>query len=185
MPGTGVEEFVIRIVVLLLALAIPASAAGVPAGVPLWEGSRTGMELARVLALFPKAHQVEPTQKDPTQIEQRGKQRARIPRLEIAGAPYQAQFFFKDGLYRVVLNRIDADGVPFSQGLKLTREVEGALTEKYGDPASKQTSGDGYLATWRNGPTAIDLVVITKSYQVKAFKIVYKPVEEAGKAPEE
>jgi hypothetical protein len=180
-----VEEFVIRILVLLVALATPMAAGAVPAGVPLWEGSQTGMKLARVLALFPKAHQVEPTQKDPTQIEQRGKQRARIPRLEIAGAPYQAQFFFKDGLYRVVLNRTDAEGVPFSKGLKLTREVQEALAQKYGEPASKKTSGDGYLATWRNGPTAVDLVVITQSYKVKAFKIVYKPVEGEEKAGEQ
>jgi len=173
-----------RMLVVIVALIIPATAAAVPKGVPLWEGAQTGMALQRVLALFPEARQVEPTQKDPNQIDLRGKQRARIPQLEIGGDPYEAQFFFKEGLYRVVLEMTSAEGVPFSQGLELTRKVRGALSDKYGEPAKKQSSNDGYMVSWRNGPTAIDLVVITKSYKVKAFKIVYQPAETADPATE-
>jgi hypothetical protein len=168
---------VIRMVVLLLALAVPVAAAGAPAGVPLWEGAKTGMGLTRVLALFPEARRVEPAEEARATVERRGRERARIPMVEIGGDGYRARFFFKDGLFRVVLERPSAEGLPFSKGLKLTEQVREALTAKYGEPEVRQSSNDGYMVSWRNGGTAIELVVITQTYKVKAFKIVYKPAE--------
>ncbi|KPV41529.1 hypothetical protein AN478_02905 [Thiohalorhabdus denitrificans] len=169
------ETAVIRTLLLLTALLLPTTALAVPAGVPLWEDAATGMDQEEVLARFPEARALAPDEGDQPKRPEQGKERVRIPEVEIAGERYRAGFYFLEGaLARVVLEMPRAEGMPFSRGLKLTEEVRDALTQTYGEPASKDSSGKGYMVEWRDGPTVIRLVVLTQTYKVKKFEIIYE-----------
>lgn len=159
---------------LLLALAVPTAQAA-PAGIPLWEGAKTGMSADEVLAAFPEASPV-PRGERGKRGPQRGQLRVRIDRVEVAGAPYGARFYFdRAGLARVILDRQLQGDVAFSQGLKMAGEVREALSGHYGEPAKRETSNDGYLVEWHKGDKAVRLVVITQNYKLKSFQVVFEP----------
>ena len=44
-----------RMLILLAVLALPAAALAEAAGIPLWEGAKTGMTARQVLQIFPEA----------------------------------------------------------------------------------------------------------------------------------
>jgi len=166
-----------RALLILAVLLVPALAQAAPKGIPLWEDAYTGMSVKEILHYFPDAQRVSPKDQRPHRPEQ-GTELARIPRVQIAADPYRARFYFgKAGLKRVVLELIRQGDMTFSEGLKRTQKVRDALSRKYGQPVKKTASSKGYLVDWKNGKTGIHLVVITKSYEVKQFEIVY---EEAG-----
>lgn len=164
---------------LLLTMLLIGAAPVAGAGVPLWEGARTGMTPAEVRAAFPDAETHDPSAREKARSGDLGVERVRIPRTEIAGDPYRARFFFgPDGLGRVVLQRRGVEGMRFSRGLELAHEVRRALTDVYGEPVRRQTSGSGYLAEWRDDGKAVQLVVITQGLEVRSFQIVYQAAED-------
>ncbi|HKJ72007.1 MAG TPA: hypothetical protein VKA55_09680 [Gammaproteobacteria bacterium] len=164
---------------LLLALVLPATAAAVTPGIPLWEGAKTGMSAEQVLAAFPEAHAVPRQERIGKRGPERGDLRVKIDRVEVAGAPYRGRFYFHDaGLERVVLDRILEGGMSFSQGLKAAGNVRDALSQHYGEPVKRQTGGDGYLAEWHQDQKRVRLVVVTQSYKVKGFHVIFEPLEQ-------
>jgi hypothetical protein len=171
---------VLRILLTALGLLAASAAAAVPPGIPLWERARTGMTTEQVLNAFPDAARRDPDeQSSRAEARRLGAEKARIPRMRIQGDPYRARFLFRDGgLIRVVLEMIHGE-MPFSQGLRLTGRVREALTDQYGPPADKNATSDGYRVDWRDGRRRIRLVVISRSYEVKAFQIVYEPADSA------
>jgi hypothetical protein len=163
--------------IVLLAVSLPAAAAQVPAGIPLWEGAKTGMSAQEVLSVFPEAETVPEGQRSGKRGPQQGELRARIDRVEVAGAPYRADFYFRGaGLERIILDRLLAEDTRFSQGLKLAGEVRDALAQHYGEPVKRETSNSGYLVEWHKGDKAVRLVVITQTYKVKAFQVIFEPI---------
>lgn len=167
----------IRTLTLLLVLAVPAAAAAVPAGIPLWEGAETGMTPKQVLQAFPEASPVPKGERSGKKGPQGGELRASIERVELGGAPYGARFYFgRSGLQRIILDRHLEGDTSFSRGLKLAGEVRDALSEHFGEPVKRETGGDGYLVEWHKGGKAVRLVVITQSYEVKSFQVIYEPV---------
>ncbi len=159
---------------LLLTLAAAAHAAP-PPGIPLWEGAATGMTPAEVLPAFPEAAPAPAAAGRDGRGPEGAAERVRIERVVVAGAPYRARFFFRGpGLERVILERHLEDGLPLSRGLRLAGETRAALAAKYGEPVKRETGGNGYLVEWRAGRTAVRLVVVTRSYQVKLFQVVYE-----------
>ena len=158
---------------LMTALSTTAAAA-----TPLWEKARTGMTVNEVLQAFPDAVRRDSSnQESRAEARRLGEERARIPQMRIQDNPYRARFLFReDGLARVVLELIHGE-MPFSQGLQLTEKVRDALSEQYGEPVDKNATGDGYRVDWRDGQRRIRLVVISQSYEIKAFEIIYEPID--------
>lgn len=168
-----------RTLIVLLMLALPPAVLAAKPGIPLWEGAETGMSLEQVLQAFPGAAAVPREDRAGERGPQGGELKARIERVEVAGAPYGARFFFDaEGLARIVLDRRLGGEPAFSRGLKMAGQVRDALTEHYGEPVKRQTGGEGYLAEWRKGDKRVRLVVVTQSYRVKAFQVVFEPVPE-------
>ncbi|MFA9459506.1 hypothetical protein [Thiohalorhabdus methylotrophus] len=163
-----------RTLILLAALLVALPATAAPAGIPLWEDAYTGMSPEEILRFFPEAQRTSPDQRAKKGPEG-GEELVRIPRVQIAGDPYRGHFYFRDGrLERVVLELIPQGEMTFSEGLKKTEKVRDALSRKYGEPTKRTSSGEGYKVDWDNGRTDIHLMVITKSYKVKQFDIVYE-----------
>ena len=161
---------------LLLAPVLAGAAAAAPAGMPLWQGAETGMTAAEVGRAFPEAEVVPENERAGERGPDQGELRVRIHRVEVAGAPYRARFYFTgSGLERVILDRQFQGEVRFSRGLKLAGRVREALSRHYGEPVERQTGSSGYLVTWRKGAKAVRLVVITKSYKVKSFQVIFEP----------
>jgi len=168
---------VTRILILLAALALPATALAAPAGIPLWEGAETGMTARQVLQVFPEATVVPEADRAGERGPEGGELAVAINRVELGPDPYEARFYFRDGgLERIILDRILEGDMRFSRGLKLAGRVRDALSEHYGEPVKRQTGGDGYLVEWHKGDKAVRLVVLTQSYEVKSFQVVYEPV---------
>jgi len=174
---------VIRTLTLLLILALPAPAGAVTAGIPLWEGAETGMAAEEVLRVFPEATTVPKGERAGKRGPEGGELRVTIERVELGPDPYKARFYFgKDGLQRIILDRHLGGEMAFSRGLKLAGRVRDSLSEHYGEPVKRETGGDGYLVTWHEGAKRVRLVVITQSYEVKSFKVLYEPIptDESG-----
>ncbi|MEF8792533.1 hypothetical protein [Thiohalorhabdus sp.] len=166
----------LRALILLLALAGPAAAAAVPAGIPLWEGAETGMTTEEVLQAFPEATPVPKGERAGKEGPAGGELRVTIERVALGPDPYAARFYFgRSGLQRVILDRHLEGDMAFSRGLKLAGRVRDAMSEHYGEPVTRETGGDGYMVTWRQDAKRVRLVVITQSYEVKSFQVVYEP----------
>lgn len=117
----------------LLVLPAPAIAQA------LWEGSRHGMGRAEVGRLFPAA-QVPADADELAGGEEEG---LRIERVELAGLPFRASFFFAgDGLVQVMLQLDDA--VAAREKQQAFARVAEVLQSRHGAPGRRESSAQPF-----------------------------------------
>jgi hypothetical protein len=147
-----------------------------------WRGAKWGMSVADVLAAF--KGEAEKLSKEEGWKD--GVCLVKIPKLELAGEPFDVNFVFekdKQVLKQVVLLASETVSSPELTFVPLEQK----LTEKYGKPdfSNNEISGsDKSVITkkrsWKKGKTRIELRFFEIKEVIKRLTVTYEEIPEKG-----
>lgn len=158
-----------------VAQTAPSLAAPQNNGAELWGGARHGMTADQVLAI---SADIKPKTAPSSTLYSGAEQLLERNGISIAGAEFDAQYFFLDGKLEQITLALDPTGKIFSEAEFVANEVKDALTAKYGPPLNckdfKGGISKGFSCNWarQDGNTRLFLNAIDETEPT--LNIVYQ-----------